>query len=83
MSALNIVLGIAALGFVVVTIVLSRSGMLPVEAATARVCGYAVTALLAFVGVPVLIAVVPAVIGVGIGYVFVARTPRGGGPRRP
>ena len=73
MSTLNIVLGIASLGFVVVTVVLSRSGMLPVEAATARACGFGATAVLALVGVPVLLAVVPALVGVAAGYAIVAR----------
>ena len=80
MEALQIVLGLASLGFVVVTVVLSRSGLLPVDAAAARVCGFAVTGVLALVGVPVLLAVIPAMIGVAIGYVVVARSAR---PSRP
>jgi hypothetical protein len=82
-SGINIILGVASLGFVVVTFVLSRSGMLPVEAAAARMCGYALTAVLALVGVPVLLAVIPALIGVAIGYVVVARSTRRGGSGRP
>jgi hypothetical protein len=82
MSPVNIVLGIAALGFVAVTIVLSRSGLLPVDAALARACGYSVTAVLALVGVPVFFAVVPAFVGVAVGYVFVARAANTGGRRR-
>ena len=83
MDALQIVLGLASLGFVVVTVVLSRSGLLPVDAAAARVCGFAVTGVLALVGVPVLLAVIPAGIGVAIGYVVVARSARPSREGRP
>jgi len=74
----QILVGVASFALVAVTVVLARSGSVPVPAATARICGYAVTGTLTLIGVPALLAIVPAMVGVVVAYVLVLRAPRPG-----
>ena len=78
MESWQILVGVASFALVGVTVVLARSGSVPTPAATARICGYAVTGALALIGVSPILAIVPAAIGVAVAYILIVRAHRTG-----
>lgn len=76
MESWQVLVVVAAFALAIFTFLMKVRHAIGSEAATARIAGYVLTGIAALVGVPALLAIIPAVAGMILSYVFLAREPR-------
>lgn len=73
MESWQILVAVAAFALAIFTFLMLTRHAIGRHAATARIGGYVVTGIAALVGVPALLAIVPAVAGMALSYFFLVR----------
>lgn len=76
MESWQVLVAVVAFALAIFTFLMQVRGAIGRQAATARIAGYVVTGIAALVGVPAVLAIIPAVAGMVLSYVFLAREPR-------
>jgi hypothetical protein len=72
----QVLVGVAAFALAIFTFLMKTRGAIGRHAATARIVGYVATGIAALVGVPALLAIIPAVAGMALSYFFLVRDHR-------